>query len=231
MNFTRFAHTKFLFGAPIVVFLAQVGCGVGVAAGMRGVEVAFVLTIAAMAVVLTLGYVGVGAAYPSKELPQILPPRLSVSTYVIQGGWLIAGILLAALVSPQIWSSNFVGKTVAHVQETTLLLPVSICCAVAIGIAEEIVFRGYLMTWLRHRTGAVWSIAISSAVFAGVHVSQATQGLLFSRFLLGVAFAVAVLRTRTLISAIGLHAGVNTAYFLYLGGISIDGQTILAGPQ
>jgi membrane protease YdiL (CAAX protease family) len=75
-------------------------------------------------------------------------------------------------------------------------------------IAEELFFRGLLYDWFRQKTGVVWGMVISSLLFGFAHYdSLAVVG---SSFVMGLAMALAVEKTRSLWIAIFMHVTTNT---------------------
>jgi membrane protease YdiL (CAAX protease family) len=84
-------------------------------------------------------------------------------------------------------------------------------------VAEEMFFRGVLYPALRKRLPAAPAIVLSSAVFGAAHLdSMRTHA-----FLLGLVAAILVEYTGSLVPAVLAHAGMNTAFVLFLanGGI------------
>jgi len=91
---------------------------------------------------------------------------------------------------------------------------------IAVGLAEEFYFRGYLLRniaeglrgrWMSAR-GALWTAALlSSGLFALAHAHQAQASplSLFNTFLAGMLLAIAVLYRKSLAYAIGFHIAWN----------------------
>jgi membrane protease YdiL (CAAX protease family) len=77
--------------------------------------------------------------------------------------------------------------------------------------AEEILFRGYMMSALMRRGGAMQAVLWSTVLFALSHIpgSSISIGELLQIFLLGAVLALFVLRTGSLWGAMGLHAAWN----------------------
>ncbi len=75
-------------------------------------------------------------------------------------------------------------------------------------MAEELLFRGFLMTALRQRLGSVDSMAVSGALFALMHLSVEQ---FFQYSILGFACGAACVAADSLIPAVLLHAGYNLA--------------------
>jgi membrane protease YdiL (CAAX protease family) len=94
-------------------------------------------------------------------------------------------------------------------------LPITVLSTVLLApMAEEFLFRGLLLDWLRHRIPA-WAAAISLSIcFALAHDNHFKSGaigwMMFgSRFLLGVAASHLALRFRSLRPSFVLHATNN----------------------
>lgn len=91
--------------------------------------------------------------------------------------------------------------------------------AVSAGFAEEVMFRGYLLTGLRRIwPHATWlAVLLSSIGFALAHVAWGLQPLQFVFYIaLGVLLAVGVLRSRSVWPAIAAHASWDALAFLLL---------------
>lgn len=73
-------------------------------------------------------------------------------------------------------------------------------------LAEEIVFRGVLMTAISDRWGLFWGITTSSAVFASMHVLVVTM---LPIFVLAVALSLLFVRTRSLWPPVIAHSVFN----------------------
>lgn len=85
--------------------------------------------------------------------------------------------------------------------------------------AEEILFRGYLMSALNNRVSTFWAVIISSGVFALLHLinGDATVFSIVQVFLLGAMFGFYVVRTNNIWGACGMHFAWN-----FLQGLFID---------
>ena len=87
--------------------------------------------------------------------------------------------------------------------------------ALAVGVAEEVLFRGLLMSTLRARLSAGRALVVCSAIFAVAHAGNALWGqspLLTVQqvgftFAIGALFGAIALQTASLWPAILLHAG------------------------
>jgi len=81
------------------------------------------------------------------------------------------------------------------------------------GLCEEILFRGFLYTYLRRHFGALISMIISAALFAGVHLDG---GAFLQLFVLGFVFAFTLERQRSILPCIIAHALWNSSTFLII---------------
>jgi membrane protease YdiL (CAAX protease family) len=94
-------------------------------------------------------------------------------------------------------------------------LPISILFIVIIGpFAEELMFRGLLLDWLRQRIAAWQAVVLISLLFAALHGHSFGNGVagwlaLADRFLLGMALSFLALRYKSLRPSFILHAVNN----------------------
>jgi membrane protease YdiL (CAAX protease family) len=90
-----------------------------------------------------------------------------------------------------------------------LLLPCRCCCCCCcIAVAEELLFRGFLLTALQERLGRIDAVAVCAALFALIHLDP-QQFFLYC--VLGAAAGAAVTRSGNLGPAVALHFGFNAA--------------------
>lgn len=89
-------------------------------------------------------------------------------------------------------------------------------------IAEELVFRGWMLGRLTRRFDAARGIAISAALFGLVHLrnlawrdgSRVAGQVLWAALVLGPLLAWVTLRTRSVWPAVVLHYANNLTYYL-----------------
>lgn len=98
-----------------------------------------------------------------------------------------------------------------------------ICIVLIVPVVEELLFRGFMLNWIRERLGRGWAVALSAALFAGFHfsTSQGVVGniaLVVPLFLLGLLLGFLYLRQRSLWAPIGLHMIYNGFGSLFLIG-------------
>lgn len=87
-------------------------------------------------------------------------------------------------------------------------------------IIEETLFRGFLFTGLRKKFNFAWAAAITSVMFAGLHLLGSSDGLLWvaalDTFVLSVALCYLREKTGALWASMALHAVKNTVAFMFL---------------
>lgn len=82
---------------------------------------------------------------------------------------------------------------------------------------EEVIFRYYLLDYLKKKIHVGWALLISSAIFAichlgNPHVSSMAVG---SHFVGGLVYGIAYLKTNSIFYPIGLHFGWNLTQHLF----------------
>jgi hypothetical protein len=88
-----------------------------------------------------------------------------------------------------------------------------LAAAVMAPLVEELLFRGYLQTSLKHHVGGTWAILVSALIFSLVHMQPlAIPGL----FALGAAFGYIYDRTGSLKTNILLHLANNALAVAYM---------------
>lgn len=89
--------------------------------------------------------------------------------------------------------------------------------AALIGVYEELVFRGFLMTRLRRATGG-WTIAVvlSTAVFTALHAFEQTPSALVVVAILSLVFSLVTIWRRSIVPAIIAHALFDFSQLLWL---------------
>jgi membrane protease YdiL (CAAX protease family) len=80
--------------------------------------------------------------------------------------------------------------------------------AITAGICEEILYRGFLFSFLRAWSGIVAALVISSIVFGWAHLYQGYR-LLPRTALVGLFLAVVVVLAKSLWPAILIHAAID----------------------
>lgn len=121
---------------------------------------------------------------------------------------LVAGVLLSALLTPLLGPPRSNATELLRISFDPLfvvLIVPSVCLLAP--LAEELLFRGALLGWLRTRLGAWPALPISAAVFAGAHFLPALFPVLF---VFGLGTALVATRTGSTFNSFAMHATQNT---------------------
>lgn len=150
--------------------------------------------------------------------------RVAVTQFL--AGFAISAVLITiAVASIALFGNlsmgvNFSGRAVAHEILVIILL-------FGGGLLEELSFRGYPFQRLVEAIGPIGAIVVLSILFGAVHLQNPNAGGVLSlgflnTIFVGVLFAYAYLRTRTLWLPIGLHFSWN--FFLgVVYGLPVSG--------
>lgn len=79
-------------------------------------------------------------------------------------------------------------------------------------LLEEVVFRGFVFTWLRQRIGMVAGLLVQAFIFAVIHSHAAS---LFPLFCLAILLGLTYVYTRRMMACVWAHAIFNTMTLLY----------------
>ena len=139
--------------------------------------------------------------------------------FVNQGTeWLISYFLRAPVQSEQQTAIRLL-KSIGYDQSMIIAACIVIIAFVPIG--EELLFRGFLQSWIRKVLGQPWAILLTSAAFAGVHFSL-SQGivnieLIASLFVLSCILGLIYEWRGSLWAPIALHSTFNsvTVFMLF----------------
>jgi uncharacterized protein len=136
-------------------------------------------------------------------------PALSVALVV--GGLIVVGIVTA------VWSEDILQQ---HAERSSTLhesVTVAVLGGLVAGILapviEEVFFRGRLFGTLRRHMGIVWSVVLSSVLFAVAHTTSYPLESLPLPFVFGVVACVLYQRTGSLLPGIALHSLINASAF------------------
>jgi membrane protease YdiL (CAAX protease family) len=134
----------------------------------------------------------------------------------------VAGALaLNVFPDAAIWILRGAGIKVVDIPDDALApsgieqLPLTVLFLVILApFAEELMFRGLLLDWLKQKLAAWQAVLISSLVFALLHDNHLTMGLagwieLADRFLMGVGASILAIRGRSLRGPFVMHAAGN----------------------
>jgi len=134
------------------------------------------------------------------------------------------GALLMLFVFVTEWAAGWIeitGTSIVNIAGVSLALSLtfSLVKVVCVGIYEEFVARGYQLRNLIDGINVPAGVAISSAIFALLHLTNDNASAMSSigLFINGILFAVAVLATGRLSTSIGLHIAWNLFQGAILG--------------
>ncbi len=140
-------------------------------------------------------------------------------------------LILITIISTE--SGYWVGKIYPDIFFNGILL------MIGVGLAEELIFRGWLLEELKNQFGLKNAIVAQASVFSIVHIGFDLPffqmiSILTGLFLLGILLALIRLKDRSsLWGCIGLHGGLVALWFLTNNGlleISEDAPKWLVGP-
>lgn len=108
----------------------------------------------------------------------------------------------------------------ATMSDPLLFVSTIMLIILVVPVLEEILFRGFLQTWLKQYIGTLYAIIFTSIIFSTFHFS-ASQGLdnvelLLSLFVLSCFLGFLRERQQSICASIGLHATFNAITVLAL---------------
>ncbi len=136
-------------------------------------------------------------------------------------GIIFALILIILLLIPSL-KSNYITFSGGLSSDTILN---AILLTFGIGVAEEIIFRGWLLEDLKLQFGIKVALISQSIVFSLVHIGFKmpiwnTLGILLGLFMLGILCSIIRLKDEgSLWGAIGLHGGLVGIWFVLNNGL------------
>lgn len=146
-------------------------------------------------------------------------------TWIIAYPWIIVVSQLLAIMLALLFSGPSIDQAaVKHLKEMfshpAIFAVTAIAVATIIPFIEELLFRGFLQSWLKTTFGRGKAILLTSLIFASFHftVSQGVENIEFisSLFLLSCYLGFLKERQQSLWAPIGLHATFNAISILML---------------
>jgi len=158
-------------------------------------------------------HVALGNYNPARTLSLRTPSRqgwslafiLAIPALVLSLG---IGVLQTPLVPQEATRMEGLEEALGGILDAGGLPLLILAIAVSPGVCEEFLCRGTLLSSLRASLGTVTAIAVTSLIFAVIHLSPAR---FFPQLALGVVLAVMTLRSGSIVPAILLHALHNAA--------------------
>lgn len=164
-----------------------------------------------------LAAVALAAAWASGFTARLLglvaqaPGRLALAAAVTTAIGLAAMIVGRLLRLPETALLRFILPRTPR--ERVLFVGVSLSA----GVAEELVFRGFLIPALQAATDSLWlAVALSSCAFGLIHSYQGTSGALRATFL-GVLLALPFVALGSVLPGMVAHAALDIIGGLWLG--------------
>lgn len=140
-----------------------------------------------------------------------LDPGAGTSIDLMTVGW--AWILVAGTAVVVALAVRLVGRQQYDpVVETLVGLPIhrALFVSVSAGVAEEIIYRGFLLTRLASLTGSERvAVVVGGLAFAAMHAASRNRTRLVQLAALGVAFGVAFFSTDSLLAVVVVHASYD----------------------
>lgn len=140
---------------------------------------------------------------------------------VLQG--LALGLAMIAIAFALFRGFPRIGETLVRMQADTyaflgprLGLPAIVFVSLCAGVGEEALFRGGLQTFLGEQVGAPAAIALSSVLFAAIHLGKPIITALL--FVVGATFGAAYWLTGSLLAVMISHALYDIWALKYLHG-------------
>lgn len=175
-----------------------------------------VLTVVFLAILLALrrqSRASIGMRMHNILLDLVVGLLALGAAYALIFGW----VILRYLINP-----DFLTQGTVNAERLMQLIPpmhplVLGVLSLGVGIYEELLFRGFLMTRLRRVTGHWWlAILISTVIFTAPHMIDQTTVALVPIIILSLVFSVVTILRRSLIPAIVAHFLFNWSQFLGL---------------
>lgn len=153
------------------------------------------------------------------------------SILVVVGAiWLAGGLERA----PAVTSLQLAGAS--NASAALAFMGVLLLCFAVQGGAEEIFFRGWLLSLLARKFNLSLAVVLSSALFALAHFNRGQHSLITaSNFLFAVFCCAWVWRSRSVLGVMGWHAGWNwllaVGFGLPVTGFDVGIPALLVGLQ
>lgn len=132
---------------------------------------------------------------------------------------------LSSLLSYAIWKETRVQQVAVELllrvrENKPLFLMMAFFVVIIVPFIEELLFRGFLQTYLKRYLGRLGSIGLTAAIFALFHFAP-SQGignfqLILTLFVLALFLGFIYEREKTLFASIALHASFNASTVLLI---------------
>ncbi|MBS0624303.1 MAG: CPBP family intramembrane metalloprotease [Verrucomicrobia bacterium] len=163
---------------------------------------------------------------------QLRSVGLGVLTWVLAYPWVFVVNLISDRIAHSIWGATEQEQTaVRHLKDTqahpSLYFWTVMIVVFVVPVIEELLFRGFLQSWLRKFLGRIGALVVTAWIFSSVHYAPSQKSanfpLLCSLFVLSLFLGFLYERQRTLWAPIALHATFNASTVLLLKMSSVFG--------
>ena len=165
---------------------------------------------------------------------KIIDRKRNIIFYFLRG-FLLSTILISLIIIPLISTKSvyWIGK----ISPETIIN--AIFLIMGVGLAEELIFRGWLLEELKNQFGLKKAILMQALIFSIVHIAfdlpfQEMTSILTGLFLLGILLSLIRFKDKnSLWGCIGLHGGLVGLWFIANNGLIIipkDSPKWLVGP-
>ena len=150
-------------------------------------------------------------------------------------GHMIGWVSMLVIVTIILWTGGYAatGSSRAWASPAALASIVLLLFSLALqSSAEEILFRGWLLSVVSKKFSVAMGVLVSSALFALLHFSRGQHWLVtVSNFLFGVFGCCWALRSKSILGVMGWHSGWNwllaVGFGLPLSGIDVNIPSLL----
>ena len=164
-------------------------------------------------------YVGYGKLIERREVSELSTPSLGRE-------WALGALLGAGLYTASVLMLILLGiYRIDGLNPWTFLIP-GVAMALSSGLFEELVFRGVLFRSVEDLAGSWVAVAVSSAAFGVIHLSNPAATLVSAVYVgveAGLLFAAAYLLTRRLWIGMGAHMAWNYTESAIFSGVVSGG--------
>jgi membrane protease YdiL (CAAX protease family) len=140
------------------------------------------------------------------QLPPVLPSSGRGMHFAVAPLTLTVGIACSALVANTL-DIDILAQYHARPDTVVAVVAVMLLPTIALVLSEEMLMRGYLLSWVTHHLGTVGGIVGSSAIFGLYHFYPDYWSMILT--LVGILLAIMVRMTGSLFHATVFHVGYN----------------------
>lgn len=202
--------------AIVILVIAQIlSVLMGEAVVMVGIPVAVGNLIAGILYPL---FTYLGIKYFYRKIMNISLEACKVNRFSLKPLWGIAAVMMPCMVIVILtfFSGHWEKSVMSNEEKWSMLFGVVLFYGVGVGIVEELIFRGVIMSLLEYRYNKIIAILIPSFLFAALHIIGNDLGfisilqLLFAGSIVGILFSLVTYESGNIWNAALMHAVWNT---------------------